>query len=608
MASVTLSGWPSGATVSVYVRSTIPDHSKTGPSPSGSVVTSGTAASDGTVSLTVANDINYVASDGTRTVNFRVPSSTASSGIPNAPSYSSLASGTSVKAGDLVENGGTVYRRNADGTISGSFNAANWTAVATSSVAKDSLADGLGLWIPRIKPKPRVKGTLIDDCQDATKWNGVAAADTSVIYQGLQSIKLTTNGLGTQVQSVRTFSPAKDMSAGYALIVLRTDAHRDPAKCPAATSTIQISSDNFSTTGAQITSFAAAGTDTLRLNQANRWAPHPIPPMNADPQPASVAGMGLWGLMPGKAQPNWAAITQIKVLLKDQAPPDGSAGITPFSVWVGVIEQVPAPSKPVITFQFDRMNGDALRAARVLAKYGFRGTISCRPDLYGNPGTGGDPAYLTQAELRSLCHDYGWDAALYDVRSTVQGANNFGGGDDSSSTTAGVPYNIRPNASGATGDPVGGKAQLIKDMLTGLHDLRLACGQRAVEAMYGQARKLRDDGWTDVLVPNFAWSNMPTSGIWPNFWPLPDPWRFPKYMWVYSTHWNGGVAGEYEDTLTRVAHNKGLLGCLFHDVRAAGAAVSGFDIDTTRLDSICQLAVSLGYTGALDSEVIRGDV
>jgi hypothetical protein len=74
VADVTLSGWPTGATVNAYVAPTVP-----GVTALGASVTSGTAASDGTVDLTgLTAGVNYVASDGTTRRNFLIP--TASSG------------------------------------------------------------------------------------------------------------------------------------------------------------------------------------------------------------------------------------------------------------------------------------------------------------------------------------------------------------------------------------------------------------------------------------------------------------------------------------------------------------------------------------------------
>lgn len=75
MASSMLTGWPAAASVSVYARQSIPDHSRNGVAPSGSVVTSGTADSSGLVTVSgIAYDTDYVATDGVRVVGFREPS------------------------------------------------------------------------------------------------------------------------------------------------------------------------------------------------------------------------------------------------------------------------------------------------------------------------------------------------------------------------------------------------------------------------------------------------------------------------------------------------------------------------------------------------------
>src|SRR4051812_2101766 len=74
MASFDSSGWPSGATVTVYARDAFGNAT-------GSSVTSATASAAGVASFAgLADSGKYVATDGSRTVKFGTPPASASSG------------------------------------------------------------------------------------------------------------------------------------------------------------------------------------------------------------------------------------------------------------------------------------------------------------------------------------------------------------------------------------------------------------------------------------------------------------------------------------------------------------------------------------------------
>ena len=103
MASITLTGWTQGATVSAYLASSrVPLTALNPPLPSGTPVATATAAADGSVTLSgLSSGVPYIASDGSRTSQFLVPGASGAAGATGAtflpfsrPGVLTVASGT----------------------------------------------------------------------------------------------------------------------------------------------------------------------------------------------------------------------------------------------------------------------------------------------------------------------------------------------------------------------------------------------------------------------------------------------------------------------------------------------------------------------------------
>lgn len=80
--------------------------------------------------------------------------------IVSVPDYADLITGATVKKGALTMNAGTLYRRNADGTVEASFTGSAWTAVqggtgatvaaANTFTAKQTIDAGTALVLKKI--------------------------------------------------------------------------------------------------------------------------------------------------------------------------------------------------------------------------------------------------------------------------------------------------------------------------------------------------------------------------------------------------------------------------------------------------------------------------
>lgn len=137
MASKTIGGFPSGASVSAYTRaSQLPSAALAPPAPSGTPVQTATAGSDGRVTFSsLADGTVYVASDGSRVVSFATDDASSPSAGSGTGAGRAWAPSTPYKAGDLVTQSGAAYRANADFTSGASFNPANWTAISGATLA-----------------------------------------------------------------------------------------------------------------------------------------------------------------------------------------------------------------------------------------------------------------------------------------------------------------------------------------------------------------------------------------------------------------------------------------------------------------------------------------
>lgn len=167
MASFSSTGWAPGATVTAYVRG--PRGEQTGSS-----VASGTADTNGAVTFSGLNDTTgYVATDGTRTVNFRTPAGGPSSGSPFVPPRGGVARhfplstiwasngkyvafGTACRCADgsilavarrgdthALDQGSLIAKRSWDGGVTWPPDTAEWTVAssATAGVGTSDLRD-----------------------------------------------------------------------------------------------------------------------------------------------------------------------------------------------------------------------------------------------------------------------------------------------------------------------------------------------------------------------------------------------------------------------------------------------------------------------------------
>lgn len=104
--------------------------------------------------------------------------------------YSSLAAGTPVKAGQLVMNGGVLYSRKTDGTISGSFSGANWLPAGTAGAGKYAFRDPEAPLLA--KGKPMVVQPTVDAPSTAAATIASGTGNTTSGSPSVTSVATTT--------------------------------------------------------------------------------------------------------------------------------------------------------------------------------------------------------------------------------------------------------------------------------------------------------------------------------------------------------------------------------------------------------------------------------
>lgn len=202
---------------------------------------------------------------------------------------------------------------------------------------------------------------------------GTQTDDTTIFIKGSQSLKLTTDGLGSAVFTRKaSISPNLNITRKQIKIWLRID---DPTKISELF--VYLSSDNLSTAW-----YTLKPSDDITSIKANTWVP-------------VTFSFGRNSTTTGS--PNKAAINCIQVRCKD----DTTGAI---NVWYGGIESFDEPQTGVISITFDDgFDGVWNYAKPYMDKYGYAGV-----EYVITSGRIGTSGYMTLAQLKVLQTD-GWD-------------------------------------------------------------------------------------------------------------------------------------------------------------------------------------------------------
>lgn len=211
--------------------------------------------------------------------------------------------------------------------------------------------------------------TVISNLQSGhgfTKWSaaGTQADDTTTFIRGSQSMKQTTDGAGSTIQSRKTITSTDMTGKQFKILVNISDITN------LASIRFRASSDTFTNYfDWQIATNSSIFTDS------NTWIPITLS----------------FGQSTSTGAPNRAAIINIAVLCTDK-----NNGTTVNVNWGG-ISTVAEPSGGVVTFRFDDGWGTQYTNGKaVLDTYNYKATYFVIPDYAGTAN------YMTVSQMREL--------------------------------------------------------------------------------------------------------------------------------------------------------------------------------------------------------------